>query len=575
MRDNTHISSKTMFAIAFLAASLNLAIVPIRTVADEKSVRPPAPLAEGQNGVIVGTTGAAAVHAGLETLKAGGSAADAAMATALAQVVECCGAYVSHAGILSMTYYDAQTGQVHFLNACYNTPLEEKDPLSIPPMGTPSGRTTLVPGFMAGVHAAHERFGKLPRAKVFEPAIRMAEDGIRIGPPLAGMINAKKDVLSRLLETKRIFTKDDGSYYGSGDLFLQPALATTLRRLSSEGADFMYSGEWAQKFVSAVQAQGGKISLDDMRAYKVIWESPLRTDFREYEVCAPGFSSQGGVTIVEALHLMERADLRKLGHYSTSAESLFWLMQISHCILLEFVPPETASLLAGTDMSAESRVKPETADWIWQQMQAGKWPSVSKPVKPGGEPPKHSDGVVAVDRWGNVAAVTHSINTVLWGSTGIFVDGISIPDSATFQQSAIKQAGPGHRLPDPMCPLIVLSAGRPVLGSSAIGAGLHQRTIQALASVLEHGMSAQAAADAPAFLFPDFAGAKPVERVEQGKFDSRLLEAINGLGQKTIAVGPREAVAYRGYWIGVQIDRESGSRTGAGTRDLPSYAEGY
>ena len=101
-----------------------------------------AALAEGQNGVIVGTTGPNAVHAGLETLKKGGSAADAAMATALAQVVECGGCYVSHAGILSMVYYEAETGKVHYLNAGFNTPLEEKDPLT---PGTISGRQTPTP----------------------------------------------------------------------------------------------------------------------------------------------------------------------------------------------------------------------------------------------------------------------------------------------------------------------------------------------------------------------------------------------------------------------------------------------
>src|SRR5262245_30783152 len=137
-------------------------------------------LAEGRNGVVVGTTGPMAVHAGLEILKKGGSAADAALATSLAQVVECAGAYVSHAGILSMVYFDAATGNISFLNACYNTPLEEKNPRTIPGLGKASGRTALVPGFMAGVQAAHDRFGKLPRKTVFEPARTMAEQGFKV-----------------------------------------------------------------------------------------------------------------------------------------------------------------------------------------------------------------------------------------------------------------------------------------------------------------------------------------------------------------------------------------------------------
>src|SRR5262249_22994349 len=110
------------FAFAFALACLR----------ESEAISQQPPLAEGKNGVVVGTTGPAAVHAGLEALKNGGSAADAAAATALAQVVECGGAYVSHAGIFSMVYFDAATGKTYFLNACYNTVLDEKAPLTIP-----------------------------------------------------------------------------------------------------------------------------------------------------------------------------------------------------------------------------------------------------------------------------------------------------------------------------------------------------------------------------------------------------------------------------------------------------------
>src|SRR5262245_53812954 len=199
--------------------------------AQERKADPPA-LVEGRNGVVVGTTGPRAVRAGVEVLKKGGSAADAAMATALAQVVECGGAYVSFAGILGMVYYDADTKKTYALNAAYNTPLEEKDPLSIPKKGTPSGRTALVPGFMAGVQAAHERFGKLPRADVMAPATHMAEDGIPVSAMLARFIAVRTNALSRFAETKRVFTKDDGSFLHEGDAFKQPALAKTLGQVS-------------------------------------------------------------------------------------------------------------------------------------------------------------------------------------------------------------------------------------------------------------------------------------------------------------------------------------------------------
>ena len=232
-----------------------------------------AALAEGPNGVVVAVTGPLAVHAGLETLKAGGSAADAALATALAQVVECGGSYVSHAGIFGMVYFDAETGEVYYLNAGFNTPREETDPLSIPGGGTPSGRTALVPGFMAGVQAAHDRFGKLPRRQVFAPAIELAEQGVKVSPLLGGFLRYRKDVLSRLPETRRIFTKEQGTLYAEGEIFCQPELAKTLRQVADQGAAYMYSGAWADEFVAAVQREGGKLTREDMHAYRACGRS--------------------------------------------------------------------------------------------------------------------------------------------------------------------------------------------------------------------------------------------------------------------------------------------------------------
>src|SRR5262245_49102431 len=258
----------------------------------------PAPLAEGNNGVVVGTSSPLSVAAGLEILKKGGTAADAAMAISLAQVVECGGSYVSHAGILGMVYYDAATGKVHSLNAAYDTPREEKDPLKIPGRGKPSGRTALVPGFMAGVQAAHERFGKLPRKDVFAPAVTMAEDGIKVSPLLARFLQSKSAVLSRRPETKRIFTSADGRFLVEGENIRQAELARTLKHIAEDGASYMYTGPWAEHFVAEVRKEGGKITMEDMKAYRVIWEEPIRTDTRGCQVCVPGFSSQGGVAMI-------------------------------------------------------------------------------------------------------------------------------------------------------------------------------------------------------------------------------------------------------------------------------------
>ena len=105
-------------------------------------------VAEGTKGMIVSTNEALAIRAGLEALKQGGTAADAAITTSLTQISMAAGCWVSYAGIMTMIYYEAETGRVHSMNAAFNTVREEDDPLSIPPPGNPSGRTALVPGFM-------------------------------------------------------------------------------------------------------------------------------------------------------------------------------------------------------------------------------------------------------------------------------------------------------------------------------------------------------------------------------------------------------------------------------------------
>jgi gamma-glutamyltranspeptidase/glutathione hydrolase len=536
-----------------------------------------AALAEGTKGVAVGTSGPLAVQAGVEILKKGGSAADAAMGIALAQVVECAGSYVSHAGILAMTYYEAKTGKVHYLNAGFNTPREETSPLTIPGGGKPSGRTALVPGYMAGVLAAHERFGKLPRKEIFAPAVELAEKGFTIGPMLGAFLKQRKAVLTRLPETKKIFTKPDGSFYTQGDFFRQPAWAETLRQVAEKGAPFMYSGEWAEHFVAAVQKEGGKITLADLQAYRPTWEEPLRTEHRGHEVCVPGFASTGGVAMVEALHLLALADLAKRPQGASSAENLFWLMQIGNCQALGFLAEEKLKNFSGLDLTARSRLKKETAAGIWEQMEQGKW-SLGAALRKGEEgPPKHSDGLVVVDQWGNMAAVTHSINTVLWGNTGLFVDGVSIPDAASFQQQAIQRAGPGNRLADPMCPLIVLKEGKPVLGSSAIGGGLHQLTLQMLASVLDFQVDPQAAIDSPAFLAPSFFSTPPKAQVTKGEFDAKIIDQLKALGQPVAELSAAEAAGHRGYWVGVQVVPQTQLRRGVGARKppLPAAAQGY
>ena len=549
----------------------------------------PAAYVAGQKGMIAGTTGALAVRAGLEALKQGGSAADAAMTTALTQICLAAGSWVSYAGIMTMVYYDAAEDKIHSLFAGYNTVQGEDDPLTIPKMGESGGRTALVPGFLAGVQAAHDKFGKVPFAQLFEPALYFAENGILVNPMIVGMIGFREKTLSRFPETKKIFTREDGEFYKNGDILKQRELAATLRKVAAQGADYIYRGEWARKFVDAVQADGGKMTLRDMEDYSVIWAEPLTSTYKDFEVFTLNSPSIGGVNTVEALNLMEVSGLSDLGHYTESAEDLFRFIQVAGLpfLLHGYYGINHQQLFPDISSDPASRVTKEHAKQVWEKISALEWPAVrddlleemmkaygadEKEEKSKSES-KHSDAIVAVDQYGNVAAVCHSINTAAWGTTGIFVDGISIPDSACFQQDLIREVGPGKPLPDPTTPLLVFKEGKPFLASSSIGSDLHSCTLQNLCNVLDFGMDPKAAVEKPNFhLFSP----NPKNRsVTKGDFSDAIIAGVKELGEELLIVSPQVARGFLGYWVGIRIDPETGKLEGGVSKQLNGLVLGY
>ncbi|MCC6428512.1 MAG: gamma-glutamyltransferase [Phycisphaerales bacterium] len=525
---------------------------------------------------IAGTTGPAAIHIGEKVLEAGGTAADAAIATALGQIALAGGSWNSYAGIYMMVYYDAASGTTHSLNAGYNTVLGETDPGTIPAMGTASGRSTFVPGFVAGIQATHDKFGKLPLATLIEPSIDLAENGFVLSSTMGAIIDQRAEILKRRDETRAIFTKPDGGLWKAGDVFRQPALAQSLRNFASHGADYFYTGPWAERFVQAVQSDGGKITMEDMRLYRATWSQPLRTSFEGFEVCAIGLPETGGVQLVEALNLYQVADAKSLGSPATSAPALFRLMQIARFgYLPSFIHP--VSTRADDPFAPENRA---TMAYAQQNLRRLDDPgfemafatelSLLAATSPAPTAPtSHSDSIVAIDSAGNIAALVHTSNNVTWGTTGIFVDGISIPDSAAFQQDKIALVGPGKRLPNATNPAIVFKGGRPYLVSGCIGSGLHEAALQNLINILAFDMDPKASLDAPMFLAPiwasfsDVAQGRRPQSVNRGEFPAPLLDAVRALGQPVTEFGRAEGLAQEGYWIGIQIDPKDGALNAA------------
>jgi gamma-glutamyltranspeptidase / glutathione hydrolase len=535
-------------------------------------------------GMVVATTGVGAADTGLAILKSGGTAMDAAMATSMLQPCLAVGSYVSYAGIILVVYYDASTRKVYNLDAAYNTVRGEKDALTIPGpttaalseqgarafgSTTPSGRTALVPGFLAGVEAAHQRFGKLPFDRIVEPAIRCAEDGFPLQRSTIGMMKVREAVLDRLPETKAIFTKPDGTRYRVGETFKQPALAKTLRSVMKDGVrKHIYEGPWARNLVATLQRDGGLMTMEDLKAYEAKWIEPAHGQYNGYDIYGHGAPATGGTQLIQSLQMAAAGRLADMPGYGSDPHTLFQLMQIGKITAILNSPQASAPLgkQFGLDLSSPGwRLNQETSNGLWRGIQDRlKARGVQVPAPP--PAPAHTDSVIAVDERGNVAAVVHTINTVVWGATGIFVDGISIPDSASFQQRPIAALTPGARLPDTTNPGIVLKDGQPVLGFGAIGSGLHMRSFVALVSVLGRGLTPQQAIDEPSLGGFNFGRGGPSDIagiVGQNEFSADYLKTIRDLGQKV-----NEDNGARGYWIGISIDPKTGTRHAGIAREI-------
>jgi len=536
-----------------------------RFIAAQNVDRTTASVATGRNGAVTVAYNGIAARAGLESLARGGNAIDAAMTAAVTQVAVTAGAPISYFGIMSLVYYDAASGKVYTMNAEWNTVRGETSAATIPGsinMASPeglrgtavSGRTALVGGFMKGVGAAHARFGKLPFARIFDSAIHIADRGMPVTRHLAGKFEFRREDLARLPATRAIFLKPDGSAHKAGDTFTQPALAATLRAVADQGTDYVYKGAWAKKLVAAVQADGGAMTLDDLAAYDVTWDEPLVADFGTYRIYTNSPPNDGGVNLIEAQRLAVAAGLDKGPHWTKSGPSLKKALTISQVNALGYLPQALkAQIYPGLDFSPASRTSPAFAQELWKQIDAGASPFRWK--APEGH---HSDDVVVIDKDGNIAAITQSINCVDWGRTAINIDGISIGDPGSFQQAAIARVPPGSRLPAPTETGILFKDGAPVLGFASMGSGLHQRTFQALANIMHFGMTVDAAINTADFLLPetDLKTGEMTFRVPKGRFPKSVLDAV---GYQYREVDPSDVrFGGEGLWVAISRDPKTG-----------------
>ena len=509
---------------------------------------------ESNGGAFISTGPSQTIQVGIDMLDRGGSAADAALASALARITLDMGFIVSFAGTYGMVYYEASSGKVYSLNACFKTPLEEQDPLTIPIQGIPNARGVMVPGFMAGVQAAHDRFGRLSLQEVFQPAIDLAENGFSLSERREELIRDHWDVLGVLPEARNVFLKRKyGLFrgYQVGDLFKQPDLAHTLRQVVSQGAEYMYTGDWGRRFVDIVRREGGKIMLQDMAEYEPAWADPIHTTFNGYDIHALGFPSLGAMNVVMGINLMECANLAAFDHCSRSADALYRLMycsRVGEFFYLPYAPEIIRMHIPEGNFSYESRADKKNARLIWEKIESGEWPEIEQHIAQAGNyPPDHSEAIIAADADGNVAAVCHTINASNWGNSGIFVDGVSIPAPAYHQLRRIRKVGPGAYLPDTTNPVLVLRNGIPAIASSCIGSDLHSATVQNLYNMLLFDMNMPQSRAEGKFQSLDWSTLN--QKARQGAFSQSLIDAVQAMGLGITLVDNWASE----YWIGMRL----------------------
>lgn len=533
---------------------------------------------EGSGGIISGTVSPISVYAGIQALKLGGNAADAAATVALTQVTTQLGSVVSFAGIFTMLYYDAKTAQVYSMDAGYNSYLQEEDPKSIPVgdlgplpvIGAPKptvdgakGRETLVPGFMAGVEAMHRRFGRLPFRDLFSPAVWYAQKGVRISPALQYFFAFRGRFLARTPEGQGFMRQAGNGMPLAGDLFVQAGLARTLGAIRDQGSRYMYTGQWAEDFVRIVRREGGKVTLEDMARYEPIWSEPRREMVFGHTVYVNGPPHTGAYALFEALNLAEALKLDQKGPYWTDPEVFRSLFRIGNFVVAApTLRGSTATLLSGRgiDVSAEGQLGKAFAQSVAPLLD-----QIYSPPSDTG--PKHSNAVVVVDREGNIAVVTHTINAVIWGDTGIVVDGIPIPDSASFQQASLARIKPGDRVPHQIIDTIAFDGANPVLATASIGTSLIPESIRTLVGVLgQHQDLATVMASPPLLMTFDMSGIeKPAwektASIPQGAYSSDFIGKLKAMGLNPAEVPAVTAGAIRGTLAAVAIDPKTGTRT--------------
>ena len=468
-----------------------------------------------------------ASDAGLDVLREGGNAVDAAVATGFAlAVVHPAAGNLGGGGFLLLRTHD---GHATFIDYREKAPLAATETMyqdahgNVFPADSPESsiigyRSIATPGSVAGMVYAERKYGKLGLARVMAPAIQLAENGFVLTAEEAHELT--DPYLARFPDSKRIFQRD-GNLYKEGETFKQPELARTLQRIAADPDDF-YHGKIAHELVDELHKGGALLTLEDLAQFTVVERAPVTGSFHNYTVISAPPPSSGGIVLLSALNILEGYDLAKLGdrtpasiHFITEAYRRAYMDRSDYLGDPDYNPIPVAQL---------------TSKKYAEAWRAGIDPNLATPsaslVRPAGFLPPapktpgqyhhESDQTThysVVDSEGNAVSVTTTLNNsfgshVTAGSLGFllndemddFASKMGVPNMFGLIQGPANAIAPGKRPLSSMTPTIVLEDGklRFVLGSPG-GARIITTVANVFLSAAEGGLNIQQAVDAPRF----------------------------------------------------------------------------
>ncbi len=493
-----------------------------------------------------------ATDAGVEILKDGGNAVDAAVATGFAlAVVHPVAGNIGGGGFMLIHLNSADGGKSTFIDyrekaplaATVNMYLDDKGNI-IPNASIVGYKAVGVPGSVAGMAYAEKKYGKLTLAKVMEPAIRLASEGFVLTEEEARTLHDSD--LARFPESKRIFQRD-GNFYKAGEIFKQPELAATLRRIAKDPDDF-YHGEIAKQLAADVQKGGGLITEKDLASYEVKEREPLTGTYKDYSVIAAPPPSSGGVALLEALNILEGYNLGRLGdrtppemHLITEAYRRAYMDRSDYLGDPDYVKIPVNQLIdkkyaAAWRSSIHEDQATASADL--------KRPAGFIPPPPTMADVRHESSQTThysvMDADGNAVAVTTTLNNgfgsdvtaeklgfLLNDEMDDFASKQGVPNMFGLIQGPANSIAPGKRPLSSMTPTIVLKDGKVAMVLGSPGGGRIITTVANIfLSVADEGLNIQSAVDAPRFhhqYLPD------VLYLEPGFADSTI-EGLRAMG---------------------------------------------